>query len=74
VALPSSFRVQRWCTASAFAAVALVPAPIVAAKAPPVAVVSVARYPGLIGGGVNRANAARGPFVHIDVRGSRAHW
>ena len=33
------------------------------------------RYPELVGGaGVYRANSAHGPFVHIDVRGSRARW
>jgi uncharacterized protein YcbK (DUF882 family) len=26
------------------------------------------------GGGVYRANAAHGPFAHIDVRGWRARW
>ena len=33
------------------------------------------RYPDLVGGaGVYKANSAHGPFVHIDVRGSRARW
>lgn len=33
------------------------------------------RYPELVGGaGVYVANSAHGPFVHIDVRGSRARW
>lgn len=33
------------------------------------------RYPELIGGaGVYVANSAHGPFIHIDVRGSRARW
>lgn len=33
------------------------------------------RYPELLGGaGVYRANSAHGPFVHIDVRGTRARW
>jgi hypothetical protein len=34
-----------------------------------------ARHPRLTGGaGVYRANAAHGPFLHVDVRGSRARW
>lgn len=34
-----------------------------------------ARYPELTGGcGVYADNAAHGPFVHIDVRGSRVRW
>ena len=33
------------------------------------------RYPDLIGGaGVYKATSAHGPFVHVDVRGSRARW
>lgn len=33
------------------------------------------RYPQLVGGaGVYRANAAHGPFVHVDARGNRARW
>jgi hypothetical protein len=33
------------------------------------------RYPALAGGvGVYRANAAHGPFAHVDVRGWRARW
>jgi uncharacterized protein YcbK (DUF882 family) len=33
------------------------------------------RYPELVGGaGLYRANRVRGPFIHIDVRGSRARW
>jgi len=33
------------------------------------------RYPDLVGGaGVYRATSAHGPFVHVDVRGSRARW
>lgn len=33
------------------------------------------RHPELVGGaGLYRANRARGPFIHIDVRGSRARW
>lgn len=33
------------------------------------------QYPELIGGaGVYVANSAHGPFIHIDVRGSRARW
>jgi hypothetical protein len=33
------------------------------------------RYPSLAGGvGVYRANAAHGPFAHVDVRGWRARW
>ena len=33
------------------------------------------RYPVLAGGvGVYRANAAHGPFAHVDVRGWRARW
>ncbi|HEX4933541.1 MAG TPA: hypothetical protein VFV33_10210 [Gemmatimonadaceae bacterium] len=32
-------------------------------------------YPELIGGaGLYRATSAHGPFVHVDVRGSRARW
>lgn len=32
-------------------------------------------HPDLIGGvGVYKANSAHGPFVHIDVRGTRARW
>ncbi len=32
-------------------------------------------HPDLIGGvGIYRANSAHGPFVHIDVRGTRARW
>ncbi|MDP1892047.1 MAG: DUF882 domain-containing protein [Gemmatimonadaceae bacterium] len=40
------------------------------------AVESVERqYPELIGGlGLYRANSARGPFIHVDVRGQRARW
>lgn len=34
-----------------------------------------ARYPELTGGaGIYRANSAHGPFIHIDVRGTRARW
>lgn len=33
------------------------------------------KYPDLVGGiGVYPANSAHGPFVHIDVRGTRARW
>lgn len=33
------------------------------------------RFPELVGGaGVYRSNGARGPFIHIDVRGTRARW
>ncbi len=33
------------------------------------------RYPQLVGGaGLYRANAAHGPFVHVDARGNRARW
>ncbi|HEX6632118.1 MAG TPA: D-Ala-D-Ala carboxypeptidase family metallohydrolase [Gemmatimonadaceae bacterium] len=33
------------------------------------------RYPDLLGGaGVYRATSAHGPFVHVDVRGTRARW
>lgn len=33
------------------------------------------RHPSLLGGaGMYKANSARGPFVHVDVRGSRARW
>jgi uncharacterized protein YcbK (DUF882 family) len=33
------------------------------------------RHPELAGGaGVYRANRTRGPFIHIDVRGTRARW
>lgn len=33
------------------------------------------RFPSLTGGvGVYRANAAHGPFAHVDVRGYRARW
>jgi uncharacterized protein YcbK (DUF882 family) len=33
------------------------------------------RYPQLVGGaGLYRANRVRGPFIHIDVRGTRARW
>lgn len=33
------------------------------------------RHPELVGGaGLYRASRARGPFIHIDVRGSRARW
>jgi hypothetical protein len=33
------------------------------------------RYPELVGGaGLYRANRARGPFIHIDVRGVPARW
>lgn len=33
------------------------------------------RYPELVGGvGLYHANAAHGPFVHIDVRGNAARW
>lgn len=33
------------------------------------------RHPELLGGaGLYRANRARGPFIHIDVRGARARW
>lgn len=40
------------------------------------AVESVERqYPELVGGlGLYRANSARGPFIHVDVRGQRARW
>ncbi len=40
------------------------------------AVESVERqYPELVGGlGLYRANATRGPFIHVDVRGQRARW
>jgi uncharacterized protein YcbK (DUF882 family) len=40
------------------------------------AVESVERqYPELVGGlGVYRATRARGPFIHVDVRGVRARW
>lgn len=40
------------------------------------AVESVERqYPELVGGlGLYRANRARGPFIHVDVRGQRARW
>jgi uncharacterized protein YcbK (DUF882 family) len=32
-------------------------------------------HPDLIGGvGIYRATSAHGPFVHIDVRGTRARW
>ena len=32
-------------------------------------------HPDLTGGvGIYRATAAHGPFVHIDVRGTRARW
>ena len=34
-----------------------------------------ANYPELVGGaGLYRATSAHGPFVHVDVRGSRARW
>lgn len=34
-----------------------------------------AGYPSVIGGiGIYRATAAHGPFVHVDVRGTRARW
>lgn len=34
-----------------------------------------ARYPELTGGaGIYKANAAHGPFIHIDVRGTKARW
>lgn len=34
-----------------------------------------AAHPDLVGGaGLYRANRSRGPFVHVDVRGSRARW
>ncbi|HEV2150091.1 MAG TPA: D-Ala-D-Ala carboxypeptidase family metallohydrolase [Longimicrobiaceae bacterium] len=34
-----------------------------------------AKYPELVGGaGVYLDNGARGPFIHIDVRGSRSRW
>jgi peptidase M15-like protein len=34
-----------------------------------------AEYPAMTGGiGVYRANAAHGPFVHVDVRGTPARW
>jgi len=34
-----------------------------------------AEYPSLTGGiGIYRATSAHGPFVHVDVRGSRARW
>ena len=33
------------------------------------------RHPDLVGGvGVYKANAAHGPFAHVDVRGRRARW
>ena len=33
------------------------------------------RYPDLVGGaGIYKATSAHGPFVHVDVRGSRARW
>jgi uncharacterized protein YcbK (DUF882 family) len=33
------------------------------------------RHPGLIGGaGTYPDNGAHGPFIHVDVRGSRARW
>ena len=33
------------------------------------------RYPDLVGGaGIYKANSAHGPFIHVDVRGSRARW
>ena len=33
------------------------------------------QYPELVGGlGVYRATRARGPFIHVDVRGDRARW
>jgi uncharacterized protein YcbK (DUF882 family) len=33
------------------------------------------RHPELVGGaGLYRANSVRGPFIHIDVRGTRARW
>ncbi|HEY0970593.1 MAG TPA: D-Ala-D-Ala carboxypeptidase family metallohydrolase [Gemmatimonadales bacterium] len=33
------------------------------------------RYPELVGGaGVYKATSAHGPFIHVDVRGSRARW
>ena len=33
------------------------------------------RHPDLVGGaGLYRATSAHGPFVHVDVRGSRARW
>lgn len=33
------------------------------------------RYPSLVGGaGVYTATSAHGPFVHVDVRGTRARW
>ena len=33
------------------------------------------QYPELVGGlGLYRANSARGPFIHVDVRGQRARW
>jgi len=40
------------------------------------AVESVERqYPELVGGlGLYRATSARGPFIHVDVRGQRARW
>ncbi len=40
------------------------------------AVESVERqYPELVGGlGIYRATRARGPFIHVDVRGTRARW
>jgi len=32
-------------------------------------------HPDLIGGvGIYHATSAHGPFVHIDVRGTRARW
>jgi len=32
-------------------------------------------HPSLVGGvGIYPANSAHGPFVHIDVRGTRARW
>lgn len=34
-----------------------------------------AAYPEVVGGiGIYRATSAHGPFVHVDVRGSRARW
>jgi uncharacterized protein YcbK (DUF882 family) len=33
------------------------------------------RYPELVGGvGIYRANRVRGPFIHVDTRGTRARW
>jgi hypothetical protein len=33
------------------------------------------RYPELVGGaGIYRANRVRGPFIHVDARGTRARW